>query len=58
MERDMGDRQLKPWTTYPNIFFVATPIENDKLILGIVGCKKISDTTTELARLVVAPNAR
>ena len=54
----MGDRQLKLWTTYPNRFFVATPIANDKVVLGIVGCKRISDTTTELARLVVVPTAR
>ena len=58
MENDMGDQKLAFWTTYPNIFFVATHTANENKVLGIVGCKKISNTTTELNRLVVVPEAR
>ena len=58
MEGDMGESDLKFWTTHPNAFFVATSIDNDDVILGIIGCKKISDRTTELNRLVIVPSAR
>ena len=58
MESNMRDQELTLWTTYPNVFFIATHTENENKVLGIIGCKKISNTTTELARLVVVPDAR
>ena len=58
MEGDMKDPELNFWCTYPNTFLVATSLENDNVVLGFVGCKKVSETTMELNRLTVLPEAR
>ena len=58
MHTDMSDPELRFWCTYPNAFFIATVLENDKVVLGCIGCKRISETTMELNRLVVVPEAR
>ena len=57
-DSDLKDIDLIAWTRYPNAFFVATSFENDSRVLGIIGCRKIADTTIEFARLTVAPEAR
>ena len=54
----MKDRELTYWTTDPNVFYIAVHESNEKKVLGIVGCKKTSDITVELARLTVIPEAR
>ena len=54
----MKDETLEYCTTFPNAFFVATDEINDDKILGIIGCEKVNDTTFELTRLTVLPEAR
>jgi hypothetical protein len=58
MGTDLKDPTLISWTTYPNAFFIATFASNQKRVLGFVACKTASDTTVELARLTVVPEAR
>lgn len=54
----MNDETLAFCTTYPNAFFIATDVINDDKVLGMIGCEKITDSTFELTRLTVLPDAR
>ena len=58
METDMVERTLKSCTSFPNAFFIATDSIHDDKVLGIVGCKQLTDSTCERTRLTVVPEAR
>ena len=58
LSNDLKDPGLVKWTTYPNVFFVATVDSNQKKVLGFVACKRVSEMAVELARLTVIPDAR
>ena len=48
----MQDKELKFWTTTPNVFFVAKSTESGR-ILGCISYKQITPDTVEMYRLSV-----
>ena len=55
---DMGDRQLKFWTTKPNRFLVIVLESQPEKVLGCVACKAIDSCTVEVNRMSVSREAR
>ena len=49
----MKDKNLKFWTTPPNVFLVATAPILPNVILGCISYKEINPTTVEMNRLAV-----
>ena len=48
----MQDKELKFWTTTPNVFFVAKSTESGR-ILGCISYKQYTPDTVEICRLTV-----
>jgi ribosomal protein S18 acetylase RimI-like enzyme len=58
MATDMKDINLKYWTTPPNMFLVATRVEEPDRIIGMAAMHQVSEVSVELSRIFVRKEAR
>jgi len=56
--QDMGDRDLKFWTTKPNRYILAVPESDPNIVLGMVAYMQKDDETIEFQRMSVCREAR